>query len=88
MNFCCSDDYTETGSFLTDDVDIYSAFQAYLVGSGNVFPTLDEFKTYYENLVSSGLSSSLGNEIKHLPQMDCADFTETGGYSYRRCKHF
>ena len=78
MNFCCSDDYTETGSFLTDDVDIYSAFQAYLVGSGNVFPTLDEFKTYYENLVFSGLSSSLGNEIKHLPQMDCADFTETG----------
>ena len=39
MNFCCSDDYTETGSFLTDDIDIYSAFQAYLVGSGNVFLT-------------------------------------------------
>ena len=45
MNFCCSDDYTETGSFLTDDIDIYSAFQAYLVGSSNVFPDLEEFKT-------------------------------------------
>lgn len=78
MNFCCSDDYTETGSFLTDDIDIYSAFQAYLVGSSNVFPDLEEFKTYYENLVSSGLATSLGNEIKHLPEMDCADFTETG----------
>lgn len=78
MNFCCSDDYTETGSFLTDDIDIYSAFQAYLVGSGNVFPDLDQFKTYYQNLVSSGLATALGNEIMHLPEMDCADFTETG----------
>jgi hypothetical protein len=78
MNFCCSDDYTETGSFLTDDVDVYSAFQAYLVSSGNVFPSLEEFKNYYTNLVNNGLAQSLGNEIKHLPEMDCADFTETG----------
>ena len=78
MNFCCSDDYTETGSFLTDDIDIYSAFQAYFVGSANVFPTLDEFKTYYQTLVSNGLATNLGNEIKHLPELDCADFTETG----------
>ena len=78
MDFCCDDDFTESNSFLTDDVDIYLAYQAYLVGSGGIHPQLSEFTNYYNNLVSSGIARQLVNEIKKLPAKECADYTETG----------
>tara|TARA_B100002019_G_scaffold73015_1_gene63045 strand:- start:400 stop:5628 length:5229 start_codon:yes stop_codon:yes gene_type:complete len=81
MDFCCDDDFTESNSFLTDDVDIYLAYQAYLVGSGGEHPQLNEFKDYYSNLVSSGIAQELVNEIKKLPASECADYTETGSIS-------
>ena len=30
MNFCCHDDYTNTGSFDINDINIYSAYQSWV----------------------------------------------------------
>ena len=64
-------DFTETGVIVTDDVNIFSAYQAYLVGTGGISPSdMSEFDSYYDNLIQNGLAQSLTFGIKHLPTKD------------------
>ena len=85
MNFCCHDDFTLTGNFLTNDVDILAAYQVFVatLPSANASDAfdIDKFKTYYQNAVDNGQATDLstfGNSIQVLPTFDCVDYTETG----------
>ena len=80
MNFCCHDNYTETGVHDPLDVNILNAYVQYLQSTGNVPPQdIPTFLTFYEGKVSSGAVASLGNkDIEVLPVMDCANFVESG----------
>lgn len=85
MNFCCHDDFTLTGNFLTNDVDILAAYQVFV----STLPSskaqdafdIDKFRTYYQTAVDNGQATDLstfGNSIQVLPAFDCVDYTETG----------
>jgi hypothetical protein len=80
MNYCCHDNYTLTGSHDPLDVNILNAYVQYLQSTGNVPPSdIPTFLTFYEGKVGSGAVADLGNKtIGVLPQMDCANFIETG----------
>ena len=80
MNYCCHDNYTLTGSHDPLDVNILNAYVQYLQSTGNVPPSdIPTFLTFYEGKVASGAVADLGNKtIEVLPQMDCANFIETG----------
>ena len=87
MNFCCHDDYTNTGSFDINDINIYSAYQSWVFQEK---PTASEddldkselvqFKNWYASKNALGQLPNLSKEIATLPKMDCGDFTETGSF--------
>ena len=87
MNFCCHDDYTNTGSFDINDINIYSAYQSWVFQEK---PTASEddldkselvqFKNWYASKNALSQLPNLSKEIATLPKMDCGDFTETGSF--------
>jgi hypothetical protein len=87
MNFCCHDDYTDTGSFDLNDINIYSAHQSWVL-QGKPLASEDDsdkaeliqFKNWYASKNALGQLPNLSEEIKFLPKMDCGDFTETGSF--------
>ncbi len=87
MNFCCHDDYTDTGSFDLNDINIYSAHQSWVLQGKPLASEGDsdkaelvQFKNWYASKNALGQLPNLSEEIKFLPKMDCGDFTETGSF--------
>ena len=70
----CYDSFTEDDRISKEDVSILSAYHAYIT-SFDSEPTLDEFKTYYNELVKQGLAKSLSSEIKSLPKRNISNYT-------------
>lgn len=79
LNYCCHDDYTNTGGINAFDVNILLAYQLYLVAKSAPPPDIPTFVDFYNTQAGAKAVPELGSvTIESLPTMDCADYTETG----------
>lgn len=79
LNYCCHDDYTNTGGINAFDVNILLAYQLYLVAKSAPPPDIPTFVDFYNTQAGAKAVPELGSvTIESLPTMDCANYTETG----------
>lgn len=62
-------DFTKTGAVNQDDTNIYYAYQLYMQSHTTRPANVEQFKDYYDQLVSSGIVPVLLNEIEILPSL-------------------
>ena len=85
-NLCA--DYTATGGVNSDDSNIYYAYYLYMQAHSSAPSSLQNFVTYYDQLVSSGIVPSLLNPIKLLPSLQSDNEILTDdGYISKGCEN-
>lgn len=84
QEYCCHDDFNESGQFSEDNTKIYEAFQVYIEKIGHATPTdYFNFISYYNTLVTQGLQPELSTPILYMPTTPnehkyCGDYTDSG----------
>ena len=86
QKFC--GDYTNSGHISPEDAHIYYAHQLYSAANGGSQPSsVQEFSTYYDTLVASGIVPTLLNPIEKLPSLSTEDtITQVDGDINKNCE--
>ena len=81
-------DYTNSGNISPEDAHIYYAHQLYAAANSGEQPsTVQEFATYYDTLVASGIVPSLLTPIEKLPSLaDETTITVSEGSLDKNCE--